>query len=92
MALTDIADMTNSGSLRSRLFAAATQAGQDSTWLNSNVSQILGTESWADAWIQARTAPDASNWNPDTGIRTDVITDDMITTAVQALITAAPGA
>jgi hypothetical protein len=86
MALSDIADMTASGSLRGRIFAAATQAGKDAAWVNANISTILAADGWEAAWSAAKCAADATNFNPDTGIRTDVITDDMITAAVASLI------
>jgi hypothetical protein len=86
MALSDIASMTNSGSLRNRILAAAARAGKDTAWTNTNLYALCATEGWDTAWAAAKSAADAINANPDTGIRTDVITDDMITAAVQELL------
>lgn len=86
MALSDIADMTNDGALRNRILAAAARVGKDTAWTNQNLTMICATEGWDTEWSGAKTAADAGNYNPITGARTDVITDDMITSAVTDLV------
>jgi hypothetical protein len=86
MALSDIADMTASASLRARITAAAAQQGRDGGWVSTYLTQLCSSDGWDSAWATARTDPHRGNYNPDTGWRTDVISDQMITTAVTTLI------
>lgn len=86
MALSDIADMTSSPSLRARIIAASARQDRDMGWVNLYLTTICATEGWDAAWVSGKNG--GPNVNPDTGMRTDVISDDMITTAVQQLINA----
>ncbi|MCA1984788.1 hypothetical protein [Nocardioides nematodiphilus] len=86
MALSDIADMTNSNSLRNRLVAGAAQQGKDQKWANENQYALCATQGWDAAWASGKQG--GVNVNPDTGVRTDVISDDMIAEAITALIDA----
>lgn len=85
MALSDISDMTNSGSLGSRIVGAAAREGRDRKWANENLYAICSADGWDEKWQAARNE-DARKVNPDTGGRPDVIKDEDITAAVQALI------
>lgn len=83
MGLSDIGDMTNSGSLRNRIVAAAAQIGADQKWANTNLYAICATEGWDEKWVKAK-GQDPRQYNPDTGGRPDVIGDEMIVEAVKA--------
>lgn len=85
MTYTSIAAMRSSTSLQLRIAACAStqDVGQDPViWVSMNMWQFVTQDGWAQAWDDA-TAEHDPNVNPDTGARTDVITDDMILTAVQ---------
>ena len=84
MALSDIADMTTSASLRARITAAAARQGRDTGWTGLYLTIICATTGWDAAWASGQAG--GPNVNPDTGIRTDVISDQMITDAVAQLI------
>lgn len=84
------AEMVQSASLRSRMTAAA--AAEDlpiapDMWVNSHLWSLAASEGWAEAWDFAR-ANATLDHNPDTGARPGVINDDMITSAIQALVAA----
>lgn len=86
MALSDIADMSTSSSLRARIAAAAAQQVREAGWVGNYLTQICASDGWDTSWAAARNDPHRGNFNPDTGCRTDVISDEMITAAVTALI------
>jgi hypothetical protein len=79
--------MASSQSLLSRIVAAAAGEGLSNPlqWAQSNVWQLVSSAGWADSWSYARNGATV-NVNPDTGQRDDTITDQMILSAVQALI------
>lgn len=87
MAYSSVVEMAGSQSLLSRIVAAA--AGEDVAdplaWAQRNVWQVVSEPGWAEAWDYARdTAND--DVNPDTGMRPGVINDNMILSAVQAVL------
>lgn len=84
MALADIADMSNSPTLRQRIVAAAARQGKSPDWTGLYLTQVCATPGWDEAWASGRQG--GPNVNPDTGCRTDVISDEMIVDAVTALI------
>lgn len=88
MALADIADMTTSPGLRARISAAAARQQKADGWVGLNLMTLCATEGWDTAWVEARTDPERGNYATDTGCRTDVIADQMITDAVRARIDA----
>jgi hypothetical protein len=93
MTYQSVSDMQASMSLRQRCIAAAANEGSLSPdiWVAENFWQIVAHD---DEW-DARWSDSVFNYNltfnPDTGARPDVITDQMITTVVQALMAAPPG-
>jgi hypothetical protein len=84
MSLSDIQLMSNSGSLRGRILAAAAIDGKDQKWANENLTAICATTGWDTAW--AAGVAGGLTYNQDTGVRPDVITDEMIQAAVAARI------
>lgn len=85
MTYTSIAAMRSSESLLLRIAACAStqNVGQDPViWTTISMWQFVTQTGWADAWDAAIATPNP-NVNPDTGARTDVITDPMIRSAVQ---------
>lgn len=85
MSYNSIREMAASSSLLSRVAAAAAQEGTDSpvAWANSNMWKLAASPGWDDQWDYAK-ATATPNVNPDTGARTDVISDSDILAAVQA--------
>lgn len=80
-------EMRKSASLKGRVEGAAFLAtpSQGIQWVDKWYPQIVATKEWTDAWTKAPTYnPDGSKTDP--GARDDVISDPMITRAVQALI------
>lgn len=90
MSYGSIADMAKSGSLLTRVAAAAAAESIQNPlqWANSHMWEIVGAPSWGDKWSYAQDNCNV-NQNPDFGMRTDVISDADILTAVQALNTGA---
>jgi hypothetical protein len=87
-------DMQASMSLRQRCTAAAAQEGSLSpdAWVAENFWQIVSHDAqWDARWSDAVFNYNLT-FNPDTGARPDVITDALITTVVQDLLAAPPGA
>lgn len=86
MSYTSIVEMANSSSLIGRLTAAA--AGEaiatPEQWVRTNLWKIVSSPGWADQWAYAFDTATV-NTNPDLGIRTDVISDGDILSAVQAV-------
>jgi len=76
--------MYESQSLRGRIRACSVRLGQDQVWFNNNSYDVVASPGWDTAWATGKLG--GINFNPDTGIRTDVITDDMINSAVQAIL------
>jgi len=83
MTYSDIAEMTESGSLIRRLYAAAAQEGQipPETWVSDHRWQLCSAPGWADAWASAQ-----ASGNLDPGADPGVITDAIILSEVQAEI------
>jgi hypothetical protein len=83
MTYSDIADITESGSLRRRLSAAAAQEGKSKpveVWVSTFIWEIASAPGWADAWASA-----VAGHIPDPGDDEGVITDGMILAVVQPL-------
>ena len=90
MSYQAIIEMSQSGTLLGRVAAAAAAEGlaqrtgeHPLQWAQQNIWRVAAAEGWAEAWGTAE-ASKTINQNPDTGARTDVITDDMIREAVIA--------
>ena len=85
----DISEMASSSSLVSRIIACASTQGIDNPaqWVSRNLYKIVSSPGWDSDWRYA--VENATvNSNPDTGARTDVINDNKILAAVQAVKTA----
>lgn len=91
MSYTSVVEMANSSSLIGRLTAAAAGEGiaQPDVWTRTNLWKLVSSPGWSDKW---QFADDNStvNVNPDSGIRNDVIGDNDILSAVQAVHTSNP--
>ena len=81
-------DMFQSNSLRDRIIAAAAKEGvanpdqfRESKWM----WKVMARSDWEAAWDGALQSLPSRVYNPDTGERPDVITDQMILTVVQSL-------
>jgi len=90
MSYATVADMTDSTSLIRRLSAAAAEeqtsgAVLDPTdpgaWAADHRWEIVSAPGWGDAWASAE-----ASGNPDPGADESVITDGMILSQVQAVI------
>lgn len=81
-----IVEIATSASLQERVTAAAAAEGIDnpSVWVTEHMWKLAATPGWSDDWDYATDAYQV-NQNPDTGARTDVINDQKILAAVQAL-------
>jgi hypothetical protein len=79
--------MTSNGMLRARLIAAAAEAGvaQPQPWVEQNMWALCSYDGWAAAWSFAEDNKTV-NVNQDTGMRDDVINDQMIKDAVDDLL------
>lgn len=80
-----VASMAASISLRDRVAACAAQEGKPDPviWAQQHMWAIAASATWDDTWQYAVDTYNV-NQNPDTGARTDVISDAMILAAVQA--------
>lgn len=87
MSYQAVVQMANSSSLLQRVAAAAAEEGMADPmdWAQRNLWKVVSSPGWRDAWSYAEDVKTV-NQNPDTGIRTDVINDDMILAAVQPLV------
>jgi hypothetical protein len=85
MSYSSIVEMAASQSLRDRITAAAASLAIPSPdqWIYGVAWQIVASPGWADKWDTAKAVYDV-NLNPDTGVRTDVISDDDILAAIHA--------
>jgi hypothetical protein len=92
MTYVSIVEMTASTALVRRVAACAADEGlqgNPEAWANQNIWAIVSADSgWSAAWDYARAAGNATNFNPDTGARSDVIDDNMILAVVQPLVLA----
>lgn len=89
MSYKSIANMASSQSLAGRIAACAAGCGKadPQTWAMQNMWRIVAAPDWDTTWDYAEDTA-SINVNPDTGIRTDVISDAMILASVQAVISA----
>lgn len=96
MTYLSMMDTANSHTLQQRVQASAAQeaAAADVTlpggvaaWVLSNMLTLVVSTDWADKWQYAKDTYNV-NLNPDTGARTDVISDADILAAVQPLVLA----
>jgi hypothetical protein len=89
MSYNSIVEIAQSESLRGRITAAAAAEGIDypEQWASTAMWKLAASPGWADKWDSANDSYTV-NANPDTGARTDVISDGDILSAVQALPTA----
>ena len=96
MSYLTIMNIANSHTLQQRIQAAAAQeaanadvtlTGGVTTWVLQNMLTLAATPNWADKWAYAEDTSTV-NVNPDTGARSDVISDADILAAVQPLVLA----
>lgn len=88
MSYQSIMQMASNQSLISRIAACAAEQGVKDhpiQWAQQNAWSVCSTAGWASAWDSAE-ASYSPNVNPDTGLRNDVITDQMILSAVQPMV------
>lgn len=92
MSYLSVVEMAGSQSLLQRIAACAASEGQSdpTTWAQANIWSLCSSPNWDDSWAYAKDT-ETVNVNPDTGIRDDVINDNMILSAVQALRTEQAG-
>jgi len=87
--LQSIVEMSASQSLLNRVAASAAQQGVPNprAWVLDNSWRIVSyVGEWAQLWEYYTVAPQfTENVNPDTGARSDVITDEHITAVIDAL-------
>lgn len=83
MTYLQMADMTRSASLRDRLTACAAQqhARDPEQWVRDNIWSLVTQPGWADAWASA-----VASAIEDPGANEAVITDQMILSAVQPML------
>lgn len=89
MTYAAVNEMRMSPSLIGRAAACAAQEDvpdDPQYWVQEHLWALVKDPVWADVWCEAKGAPDVGNMNPDTGARTDVITDTMIRVAVYAIL------
>lgn len=80
-------DMRRSASLKGRIESAASAHGQGIAWVDQNIAALCATDGWAAKWRQARMdAFEDGDDNRDIGVSINVITDDMIDTAITGLL------
>lgn len=84
-----IVEMAKSDSLRDRLVACAAQEGEQApeAWVGQHLWKLATTAGWADDWDYAKGTYTLDK-NPDFGKRNDIISDQKILSAVQAVRTA----
>lgn len=86
MGYSDIIQMAQSASLIARVTACAASEGisDPGAWAQNRAWKIASTPGWAAKWAYAVDTATV-NVNPDTGARIDVINDNDILAAVQAI-------
>lgn len=96
MSYLTVMDIANSFTLQQRVQACAAQEaaaaavtlpGGVTAWVLSNMLTLAASGDWDDKWAYAQDTATV-NVNPDTGARTDVISDGDILAAVQPLVLA----
>lgn len=87
MSYSSIQAIATDGSLMGRITAAAASEGLETpdSWAASRMWKFASQPGWGDKWSYAVDTYQV-NANPDTGIRTDVISDADILAAVQAIV------
>lgn len=87
MAYAHIVEMAGSQTLMNRVAACAAAEGLDNPrdWAIGHMWKIAATPGWADDWAYAVNTYTPEK-NPDIGARPDVIGDEKILPAVQAMI------
>jgi hypothetical protein len=82
-----IMEMNNSQSLRNRVMGCAAQEGHPDPrgFVDRNMLNMAKDPTWVLEWEKAEGKQD-TKFNPDTGARTDVITDAMILAVAQPLV------
>lgn len=89
MTLDAAAQMRKSPSLKRRIESAAYshEPPQTTAWVDQCVKDMCATPEWATAWMEAwTTAVEDGDVNRDLGINRNVITDEMIESAVGAQV------
>ncbi len=88
MAYNDVVQIAQDEAIYERIVAAsaAERVTNPVQWARENVWHLAASPGWADAWAYAKDTATV-NVNPNTGERDDVITDQMILSAVQQRIT-----
>lgn len=84
MTYSTVADIAENDALRRRMTAAAAAAGKEKpydVWVSEHRWDLASTSGWADAWEDYL----ASGPKGDPGVDPEVITDEMILSAVQAM-------
>lgn len=89
MSYSTVPEMAQSPGLMRRLIGAAAQQGRADapTWVEQNIYTLVARTSWVDLWEFAA-GQKTVNVNPDTGARTDTISDVMVAESVEELIAA----
>jgi len=88
MSYQSITEMAGSQSLKARIIAAAAQEGREDPqpWVEQRIWIIVShDDEWAARWDDANFNYNLT-FNPDTGMRPDVITDALILSAVQEIM------
>lgn len=81
-----IVEIAQNNSIIYRVAAQAALEGEEQpvAWATTNIWKIAAQPGWAEDWQYARDQ-ETPNVNPDTGARSDVISDAKILAAVQAV-------
>lgn len=87
MTLDAAAQMRKSASLKGRIESAALAQGKSLQWVDRSIAALCATPEWLSVWAVAY-GEAAADGDPgaNLGIRQSVISDDMIETAVKALV------
>lgn len=93
MTLAAASDMRRDPDLKGRIESAALGRGQTIQWVDRNIATLCANAEWATKWAAFKAAAAAvGDLKPNVGIRTDVIGDDDIDTAVEQLVVDQAGA
>lgn len=88
MTLAAASDMRRDPDLKGRIESAALANGQTIQWVDRNIAAMCANTDWAQKWADFKAAAAlVGDLKPNVGVRTDVIGDDDIDTAVKQLIT-----
>ena len=88
MTYTALSAMSQSQSLMNRIVAAASLKGfnqSPETTVQQYKWRVISRQDWVTAW-QSATDGYTTQFNPDTGARPDVITDTMISDAIDDIM------